>query len=53
METKVIIEGNAVYEIDEACMKKLREEEKNNGKSNPKNDKNPGGVRGNKRNEYR
>lgn len=29
MKDRLIIEGNAVYEIDEACMKKMKREQKN------------------------
>lgn len=53
MGTKVIVEGNAVYEIDEACMKKMQEEDKNKDKMNRKENQDKGEKKGGKRNQYK
>lgn len=39
MSRKLIIDGNAVYEIDEDCMLKNRLDEKEDGKSSNKEEK--------------
>lgn len=39
MKNRLIIDGNAVYEIDEECMRKKNDDEKNNIKINNKNNK--------------
>ena len=50
MTRKLIIDGNAVYEIDEDCMLKNRLDEKEDGKSSNKEEKT---IKWNKREDIR
>lgn len=36
MKTRIIIDGNAIYEVDEECMRKKKEKEKENEKQSTK-----------------
>ena len=38
---KLIIDGNQVYELDEACMKRKRMQDKKQAESNPKSKPKP------------